>query len=54
LLWLLVDLVAGVAMTAALWLVIGRTLGIVFACFWAALIVAGLLVGARRRDTTPS
>jgi hypothetical protein len=51
LLWLLVDLVAGVAMTVLLWMVINRTWGIVFACLWAALIVAGLLASARPRDT---
>ena len=53
LLWLLVDLAAGVAMTVLLWVVVSRAWGIAFACLWAALIVAGLLASARGRDTAP-
>jgi hypothetical protein len=49
LVWLLIDLAAGVAMAVLLWVVIGRTSGIAFACVWAVLIGAGLIAAGRRR-----
>ena len=49
LLWLLVDLAAGAVLTWLLWAGTNRTTAIVFACFWAVLIVIGLLAAGRGR-----
>jgi hypothetical protein len=48
LLWLLIDLTAGAAMTALLWVVTNQTSAIVFACFWVVLIVVSLFSRSRR------
>jgi hypothetical protein len=42
--WQFLDLAAGGAMVAFLWLLIGQTAGIAFAIFWAFLMVLGLVV----------
>jgi uncharacterized membrane protein YoaK (UPF0700 family) len=47
LLWLLLDLTAGAAMTALLLVVTNRTSAIVFACLWIALIVVSLFSRSR-------
>jgi hypothetical protein len=41
--WQILDLCWGAAGTAAVWLVVGRIAGIVFAAIWAVLTVLGLL-----------
>lgn len=40
--WQFIDLGAGIAMVAILWLVIGRTAGIAFAILWCLLMLLGL------------
>jgi hypothetical protein len=49
LLWLVIDLIAGAAMTALLWVGTNRTSALVFACFWVALIVVERVLSRNRR-----
>jgi|tagenome__1003787_1003787.scaffolds.fasta_scaffold20949901_4 hypothetical protein len=53
-LWLLIDLAAGLAITALLWVVTNTTSAIVFACLWAVLIVGGFLSARSRNRRTHS
>jgi len=51
--WQFIDLFAGAAMVAVLWVLIGRTVGIAFAVLWGVFMLLGVFVfAARRRHET--